>query len=66
MESFQLKMPSCSECGSTDTKIDISDYSNLVRIPAATATAAMVGIPFNSISFKCTKCGASFKDKGIE
>jgi hypothetical protein len=29
MESLKLQMPACPECGSTKTKIDIRDYSNL-------------------------------------
>ena len=66
MESFKLKMPTCPECGSTDTKIDIRDYSNLVRIPAAVGSAGMIGIPITSISFVCTKCEAHFKDRGVE
>ena len=66
MESFKLKMPACPGRGSNDTRIDIQDHSNLVRIPAATATAAMIGIPFASISFICRKCGKHFKDRGID
>jgi len=54
-------MPKCEKCGSEATSIDIGDYSNLVRIPAATATAAMIGIPLNSISFVCRNCGHKFK-----
>ena len=66
MESFKLKMPTCPECGSTDTKIDIRDYTNLVRLPAAAGSAALVGIPIASISFACRKCEAQFKDRGME
>ena len=66
MESFKLKMPTCPECGSTDTKIDIRDYSNLVRIPAAVGSAGLIGIPIASMSFVCRKCEARFKDKGEE
>lgn len=66
MESFKLTMPTCPECGSTDTKIDIRDYSNLVRIPAAVGSAALIGIPIAAMSFVCRKCEALFKDKGEE
>ena len=66
MESFRLKMPTCPECGSNDTKIDIRDYSNLARFPAAVGVAAMIGTPFTSMLFVCTKCEANFKDKGVE
>ena len=66
MESFKLQMPACPECGARDTTIDIEDYSNLVRIPVAAGTAAMIGLPLNAISFMCRKCGTHFKDKGLE
>ena len=66
MESFKLKMPTCPECGSTDTKIDIRDYSNLVRIPAAVGSAGLIGIPLASMSFVCRNCETQFKDKGVE
>ena len=66
MKSFKLEMPTCPECGSADTKIDIRDYSNLVRIPAAAGSAMMIGIPVVSVSFVCRQCGARFKDRGLE
>ena len=66
MESLKLQMPTCPKCGSTKTKIDIRDYSNLVRIPAAVATGTVIGIPLAAISFVCRECGFSFKDKGGE
>lgn len=66
MDSLKLKMPTCPKCGSNDTKIDIKDYSNLVRIPAAVSSAGLIGVPLASMSFVCKKCKAQFKDKGIE
>jgi len=66
MESFKLKMPTCPECQSTNTKIDIRDYSNLVRIPAAVASGAVIGIPLPAMAFVCKQCGAEFKDQGYE
>jgi Zn finger protein HypA/HybF involved in hydrogenase expression len=66
MESFKLKMPTCPECGSRETKIDIGDYSNLVRIPAAAGSAALIGIPLASMSFLCQNCKTRFKDTGEE
>jgi predicted RNA-binding Zn-ribbon protein involved in translation (DUF1610 family) len=66
MESLKLQMPACPECGSPKTKIDIRDYSNLVRIPAAVATGTVIGIPLPAISFVCPECGFAFKDRGGE
>ena len=66
MESFRLEMPTCPKCGSTDTKIDVQDYRNLVRIPAAVGSALMIGIPVTAMAFTCTKCEADFKDKGVD
>ena len=66
MESFKLKMPTCPECGSSDTKIDIRDYTNLLRIPAAVGSAGLIGIPITSMSFVCKPCQAEFKDRGME
>ena len=66
MESLKLKMPTCPQCHSRETRIDISDYSNLVRIPAAVASAGMIGIPLASMAFVCKGCGARFNDKGTD
>ena len=66
MESFELKMPDCPKCSSSNTGIDVLDCSNLVRVPAATAAAMMIGIPLNAISFVCRDCGEEFRDKGTE
>jgi hypothetical protein len=63
MESFKLKMPTCPQCGSTDTRIDIRDCANLVRIPAAVGSAALIGIPLTAIAFVCRQCNTQFKDK---
>jgi Zn finger protein HypA/HybF involved in hydrogenase expression len=64
-KSFQLKMPNCPKCNSEDTKIDIHDYTNLFKIPVATSTSMMIGIPINSISFVCKKCGHKFESEDI-
>ena len=66
MESFKLKMPACPECGSTNTKIDIRDYSNLVRIPVAIGSAGVIGIPIAAMVFVCRECKTQFKDKGTD
>ncbi len=66
MESFKLKMPTCPECCSENTKIDIRDYSNLVRIPVAVGSAGLIGIPITSMAFVCESCNAHFKDNGTE
>jgi len=66
MESFKLQMPRCPECGSTETRIDIRDYSNLVRIPAGVATGAAIGIPLVAISFVCRECDFAFRDRADE
>ena len=66
MEPFRLKMPTCPECESTDTKIDIRDYSNLVRIPAAVGSAVLIGVPLASMSFVCRHCGTQLGDDGDE
>ena len=63
MGSFQLKMPNCPKCNSDDTKIDIKDYANLVKIPATTSAAMMIGVPLLSVSFICQQCGEQFKTK---
>ena len=65
MKSFRLKMPTCPECGWTDTTIDVRDYSNLVKIPAAVGSGVMIGIPITSMSFVCAKCDAHFSDWGV-
>ena len=66
MKSFRLQMPACPECGGRETGLDVRDCSNLVRIPAAAATATMIGIPITAIAFVCRKCGIHFKDKGLD
>ena len=66
MESFKLKMPTCPQCESTETKIDIRDYSNLIRIPAAVGSAGMIGIPVVSVTFVCKECRARFSDSGTD
>ena len=66
MKSFRLKMPTCPQCGSSDTKIDIRDYSKLVRMPVAVSSAGMIGIPPASMTFECNRCGVQFKDRGAD
>ena len=66
MKSFKVKMPKCPKCGSENTKIDIQDYSNLIRIPAVTATAGLIGVSLTSIIFICQKCKNQFKNTGNE
>ena len=64
MESFKLKMPVCPQCGGEKAVIDIRDYSNLVRIPAAVATGAVIGIPITDIVYVCEQCEYRFRDMG--
>jgi len=66
MRFFRLKMPTCPKCGSTETKVDIKDCSNLVRIPAAVGSGTMIGVPIAAIAFVCTKCDAHFTDWGYQ
>ena len=64
-KSLKLEMPDCPECGSSNTVINISDYTNLIRIPASTVSAVMIGVPLNDISFTCNHCDTNFKSKGM-
>jgi transposase-like protein len=64
-KSLKLAMPKCPECGSEKTVINIKDYSNIVRVPAATATAAMIGVPLSNISFVCKECKYKFYDSAF-
>ena len=57
---LKLEMPICPKCNSCKTEIDIKNYSNIIRIPAATATTAMIGIPLNNIAFVCKECKHKF------